>query len=101
MPELSQAAQRLLAAQKSRYLASLPEKAQQLNALADDRAALTDAAHKIAGSSGLHGLDQVQADAVALEEALKTGQTDEQVRGCLQALVGTLAIAADEGQDSK
>ncbi len=77
MAELSAQAQALLRSQRRRYLARLPRKADELEALwalvpEAGPANFLEAVHRLAGSAGLHGLDRIQASAASLEAELKT-----------------------------
>lgn len=93
MPELSDAARRILAKQKARYLAGLGAKVEELEAVRDDPMALADVAHKIAGSSGLHGLTPIRACAVAVEESVKAGDDATAIGQRLDALIAVLREA--------
>ena len=93
MAELSERARELLAKQRQRYLASLPNKLDELTVLWETRKHqqldLIDAVHRIAGSAGLHGLTELQRSAVAAEQTLRDNHATEADQ---EAAVNTLLL---------
>ncbi|MEM9530761.1 MAG: Hpt domain-containing protein [Pseudomonadota bacterium] len=96
MADLSDKAQALLEAQRTRYLASFGEKAANLRNLwktrgESDGLELIDAVHRIAGSAGLHGQDEVRQLAAQCEQVLKDSEAEADAqRQALAALVKRL-----------
>ncbi len=104
MAELSDRARELLAKQRERYLASLTGKHAELANLWEERQHqeldLIDAVHRIAGSAGLHGLDELQANAVHAEQTLRDENASEADReAAVRKLMSELEANASPSAD--
>ena len=98
MDNLSDRARELLEKQRHRYLSSLPEKKAALQEAWSQAAAsghqteLLEAVHKLAGSSGLHGLDVIQALAAEIEQMIKEHASREDCEQRFDALMAAIDV---------
>ncbi len=102
--ELSAAAKEKLAARKQRYVESLPEKREQIQALFD--ATQVDGAaperqfdfhsmiHRLSGSAGLYGCQRLHQAAAALDQYMN-GQSDVAIKSVEEGFAILLSTFAD------
>ncbi|MDJ0652774.1 MAG: Hpt domain-containing protein [Xanthomonadales bacterium] len=101
MDNLSERARELLEKQRHRYLTSLPEKKASLQEAWHEAAGghvseLLERIHKLAGSSGLHGLDVIQGLAVEIEEAIKGQASREEYADRFDALLAAIDLESPD-----
>ena len=111
MQSLSGKAQTLQAQLLSKYIASLPQKRARMENCwqrlqssdwrADALAKLKGEAHRLAGSAGSYGLEELGALALNLEESLKSSASSAQQRSDITLQFNHLVRALDKAVNDK